>query len=329
MAKILSQDEIDALLSNVAGETETMEAEEQDQKVSLYDFKHPNLVSKEQMRMLETIHEGLCRNFGVFLSAQMRMIVEMNLLAVDQIMYSEFVMSIAPPSCIYVCDIDKPYSQFILDMNPQIAIFIVERLFGGPGSFIENPRPISVIEQKVMGRIIDRITEEVSKNWAPLAKFNCSVNRYETNSEFVQIVSSSEPVVVVTMEIKIHGKSTLMNICYPYMWISSIVSTPEVQEKMMFGSREPSPEEQQLVRDNLNLTKVQFRAMLGNSKITVGDFINLKVGDVIRLNSKIDSLAKIYVQNRYLCEAAIGISRNKYTCQIRSMAQEGDEDDES
>jgi len=329
MAKILSQDEIDALLSNVAGETETMEAEEQDQKVSLYDFKHPNLVSKEQMRMLETIHEGLCRNFGVFLSAQMRMIVEMNLLAVDQIMYSEFVMSIAPPSCIYVCDIDKPYSQFILDMNPQIAIFIVERLFGGPGSFIENPRPISVIEQKVMGRIIDRITEEVSKNWAPLAKFNCSVNRYETNSEFVQIVSSSEPVVVVTMEIKIHGKSTLMNICYPYMWISSIVSTPEVQEKMMFGSREPSPEEQQLVRDNLNLTKVQFRAMLGNSKITVGDFINLKVGDVIRLNSKIDSLAKIYVQNRYLCEAAVGISRNKYTCQIRSMAQEGDEDDES
>ena len=79
MAKILSQDEIDALLSNVSSETETDEVLEPTHRVALYDFKHPNLVSKEQLRLLETIHEGICRNFGVFLSAQLRMIVEMNL----------------------------------------------------------------------------------------------------------------------------------------------------------------------------------------------------------------------------------------------------------
>ena len=154
MAKILSQDEIDALLTNVSGESESPAEIEPKQKVAIYDFKHPNLVSKEQLRLLETIHEGLCRNFGVFLSAQLRMIVEMNLLAIDQIMYSEFVMSIAPPSSIYVCVADNPQSQFVLEMNPQLSIFIVERLFGGQGSMVSEVRPISIIEQKVILRIL-------------------------------------------------------------------------------------------------------------------------------------------------------------------------------
>lgn len=66
MAKILTQDEIDALLSSVSGEAEVAPALKSKQKVSLYDFKHPNLVSKEQMRLLETIHEGLCRNLAYF-----------------------------------------------------------------------------------------------------------------------------------------------------------------------------------------------------------------------------------------------------------------------
>ena len=118
MAKILSQEEIDALLANVSTESSFEEEDKGKQKVTVYDFKHPNLVSKEQLRLLETIHEGLARNFGVFLSAQLRMIVEMNLLAIDQIMYSEFVMSIAPPSCIYVCKTENPSSPFVLETRP-------------------------------------------------------------------------------------------------------------------------------------------------------------------------------------------------------------------
>ena len=251
----------------------------------------------------------------------------MNLLAIDQIMYSEFVMSIAPPSCIYVCAVDEPYSQIVLELNPQLAIFIVERLFGGKGSFISNLRPISVIEQKVMRRVIDRIATEISKNWSPVSSFNTDVKRFESNSEFVQIVPTSEPVVVVSMEIKLHGNSTLMNICYPYMWISSIVSTPEVQEKILFGSRESSDEEKELVKYNLDHTKVLLRALLGKSKISVGDFVSLKAGDVIRLNTKTDSLVPILVRNRHLYNGAVGMRNKKVTCQIRSLIEgEGEYD---
>ncbi len=154
MAKILSQDEIDALLSTVSEEVTELEGVEgvPSRRVVLYDFKHPNLISKEQMRLLENIHESFSRNFGVFLSAQLRMIVEIDLLAIDQLLYSEFVMSIAPPGCLYVIALDKPPGEAILELAPGLVIFIVEKLFGGKGAFSSaTSRPISVIEQRIMG----------------------------------------------------------------------------------------------------------------------------------------------------------------------------------
>ncbi len=320
MAKILSQDEIDALLASVStGEETATDIATKKKKISVYDFKRPNLISKEQMRLLENIHEGLARNFGVFLSAQLRMIVDINLLAVDQIMYSEFMMSIATPGAIYLGSFDNPSSQFILEVSPQFGIFIVERLFGGAGEFTSTVRPISVIEQRILKRVVDRIASEISKNWKPVKKFKCSFSRFESNPEFVQIVPASEPVVVVSMEIKIHGNTSMMNICYPYMWISGIMSSPEIQEKILFGSHEATAEEQQLIKKSLESTKVHLRAILGHRTITIGEFINLKIGDVIRLDSRIGSKIPIYSHNRHLYNAVVGKKSNNYAFRIHSI----------
>jgi len=321
MAKILSQEEIDALLSNVSGEDEDQDGLG-DQKVSLYDFKHPNLVSKEQMRLLENIHEGVCRNFGVFLSAQLRMIVEMNLLAIDQIMYSEFVMSIAPPSCIYVMKVEKPAANFVLEVNPTLAIFIVERLFGGRGGFVSTVRPISIIEQKIMGRVVERIAMEINKNWETISEFNCGINRFESNPEFVQIVPSNEPVVVASMEVKIHGNSTLMNICYPYMMISNIVSTPEVQEKILFGAKAPSNEETELVKFNIINTPIDLKSVLGEGSISVDEFVNLKAGDVIRLKTRTDQTLPLYANNSHMYNSIVGVNKKRYAVRILEKVAE-------
>jgi len=252
----------------------------------------------------------------------------MNLLAVDQIMYSEFVMSIAAPSSIYVCEIDDPYTNFVLELNPQLSIFVVEKLFGGRGNFIPEVRPISVIEQKVMKRVVDRIGAEVQKNWAKIAKFNCDVTRYESNPEFVQILPSSEAVVVASMEIKIHGNSTLMNICYPYIWISSIVSSQEAQEKISFGSKESTPEERVSIEQNLSLTKVPVYPILGKTVISIADFISLKTGDVIALKDRTENPLSVYIQNKHVFDALIGIRKQRYALRILSV-REGEEQNEN
>jgi len=163
MAKILSQEEIDNLLSNVIeGKDESESADlEPQKKVTTYDFKRPNLISKEQLRLLNNIHEAFVRSIAVFLSAQLRMIVEMELIGIDQIMYSEFVMSISSPGAIYVGEIDEPYSKVILEMSPQLVALTVERLFGGEGTYTPATHTVSVIELKIMRRIVDKIAEEI------------------------------------------------------------------------------------------------------------------------------------------------------------------------
>ncbi|MHB2155644.1 flagellar motor switch protein FliM [Calditrichota bacterium GD2] len=320
MAKILSQEEIDALLANVSSET-SFEEEKQPQKITVYDFKHPNLVSKEQLRLMETIHEGFARNYGVYLSAQLRMIVEMNLLAIDQIMYSEFVMSIAPPSCIYVCKMEEPASPFVLEMNPQLAIFMVERLFGGPGSPVNEARPISVIEQKVMKRVVSRLLEEVTKNWEIVTNLEASIERYESNPEFVQIVPSSEPVVVVSFEIKIHGHSTLMNICYPYMWVSSIISSPDVQDRILFGNKEATPDEKEIIEENLRQTPLNLSVLLGKTHITIKEFLDLQKGDVIQLENRTDNLLPILVNNKHAFDGVVGLRKKRLAVRIDSIVK--------
>ncbi len=307
MTKILSQEEIDSLLTSVsAGEESEPEKEQARRKVSLYDFKRPNLISKEQMRLLENIHEGLARNFGVFLSAQLRMIVDMNLLAIDQIMYSEFVMSIVSPGAIYVGRFTEPPSQYVLEISPQLVVFIVERLFGGKGHLIPTVRPISVIEQRIMSRVIDRISAEISKNWLPIRKFESQISRFESNPEFVQIVSASEPVIVVSMEAKIHNNTSMMNICYPYRWISSILTNPDIQEKVLFGTQEGTSSEKLDIARTLGKTPVSLRAIMGHGHLSIDEFMKLNRGDVIVLGERITNKLPVFAENSLICEASLG-----------------------
>lgn len=328
MAKVLSQEEIDALLSSVNdGEGSKSELDPKYEKVALYDFKHPNLISKEQLRILENIHEGFVRNLGVFLSAQLRMIVDMKLLAIDQIMYSEFVMSIASPAATYVGTIKNPYSQFVMEISPQFVVFIVERLFGGQGSFKPVSRPISVIERKIMNRVIERISQEIPKNWYDVKKFDCEFTRFESNPEFVQVVPASEPVVVVSMEIKVRGNTSMLNLCYPYMWISNILSSPEVQKIIMFGSMEASEQERKIIESNLSSTKADVIAILGKSTISIKDIINLKQDDVVLLNSKIHSKIPVLIHNHHQFEGVVGSQNSQYAVQIQSVI-EGDSHDD-
>ncbi len=324
MAKILSQEEIDNLLTNVIeGKDEADSAElEPKKKVTTYDFKRPNLISKEQLRLLSNIHEAFVRSIAVFLSAQLRMIVEMELIGIDQIMYSEFVMSISSPGAIYVGEIDEPYSKLILEMSPQLVALTVERLFGGEGTYTPATHTVSVIELKIMRRIVNKIAEEISDKWETVKKFNCDFNRFEHNAEFVQIVPASEPVIVASIEVKVRGTSTMLNICYPYVWISNVISNPEVQQKIMFGNVERNQEHSQLVSDNVQNTDISLQAILGKSNLSISDCLDLKIGDVIKLNTKLNDPISIMSGDKNIFTGKVGKKDDNYAVKISDFRKE-------
>ena len=329
MAKILSQDEIDALLSTVTEEESEVEGIDggQARRAVLYDFKHPNLISKEQMRLLENIHENFSRNFGVFLSAQLRMIVEIDLLAIDQLLYSEFVMSIAPPGCLYVMSIDQPEGEAIMELSPSLVIFIVEKLFGGRGSFsAATSRPISVIEQRIMRKVIDRAASEISNVWSPITDLEVGITRFESNPEFIQIIPSAEPVVVVSLQIKIHDNKTLLNFCYPYRWLAEMVGHPDVQDKVQFGVTESTSEEKLRMEMQIKHISCSVHASLGDTKITVEDFINLQVGDLLLLDTKPNEENTIYVRDKPVFKGLVG-KKDRFRAMLITDVTEKDVED--
>lgn len=314
MAKILSQDEIDALLSTVGDESSEGRGGTSTSagRIILYDFKHPNLISKEQMRLLENIHENFSRSFGVLLSAQLRMIVEIELLAIDQLLYSEFVMSIAPPGCLYVVNIENPNGQAILELSPSLVIFIVEKLFGGKGVFsAATTRAISSIEERIMNKVIQRASQEMANVWRPITPIETSIDRFESNPEFIQIIPSTEPVVVVSLQVKIHDNKTLMNFCYPYRWLADVVGHPDVQDKLHFGVGESTPHEQDVLERQVQSLPVNVRAELGTAQMTIQEFINLQLGDLLILDSKPTEENMVYVRGKPVFKGIIG-RKDKY-----------------
>tara|TARA_B100000029_G_scaffold377643_1_gene372381 strand:- start:816 stop:1799 length:984 start_codon:yes stop_codon:yes gene_type:complete len=320
MTTLLSQEEIDALLTDVSGHSGTHPlSEEEQRKYWRYDFKHPFLVHKDQIRILEGLHENLVKNLSVFLSEQMRLTVDMKLVTVEQVRYSDFVMSIPSPGALYVGKLENPDSKFIFELSPQLVVFIVERLLGGRGKFIDEPRPISVIEKRIMNRLIQKLSGEIVSTWKPLKRINCAVNRFEHNPEFVQIIPSSDPAVIISIETKVRGNSTLINLCYPYKWIMELMSSMDIQDQFLLGEKESTVTGSKTVAENINQTPMLLRAILGKVNISVKEFIDLECDDVITLNTRTHEDIPLFVNKKKLFSATVGQFQQRYSCRINSV----------
>src|SRR6187431_3677646 len=161
----------------------------QREKVLTYDFKRPERVGKEQMRALQSLHEGFGRNFGAALSALLRTIVEVKLTSVDQLTYSEFVFSLENPTCFNLLRADPLEGNLILDINPSILYPIIDRLLGGGRE--SGPlarRPLTEIELRLVTRITNLFLAELRHAWENVLELTLSVERVESNPQLVQIV---------------------------------------------------------------------------------------------------------------------------------------------
>ena len=207
MAKILSQDEIDALLTTVSQSEPDQDSHAQtDEKVRsvvTYDFKHPNRVSKDQIRTLENMHDNFAGHFGSALSSMLRSIVDVDLVSVDQITYSEFIMSLVSPSSTYTFVAPPMDGLCLVDFNPTLSFSVIDRMFGGHGKILETERELTGIERSVMSRVGSRLYTELQRSWENLVKIEIEQRSFETNPHFIQIVPPGESVVVISFQVKL------------------------------------------------------------------------------------------------------------------------------
>ena len=305
MGDVLDQSEIDALLASVAG-TAGPDAGQAPAAVaaapppavgqvpppisftrtdvSTYDFKRPERVSKDHIRALGSIHDGFARNFGATLSGFLRTIIEVRVVGVEQLTYSEFVHSLPNPTCFVITQAPPLEGQMCLEISPLIVYPIIDRLLGGSSADMHIPqRPLTAIEWRLMKRLIDRALAHLSEVWHNLVDAKFEVVDTESNPQLVHIVAPTEVVVFITFEIKMGQCAGTMSICIPFNTIESVLSKLTTQSWFGYRRKGATDIQRQRIMRTLTKSRVTLTAFLGRAAIKLNELRTLRPGDLIQL----------------------------------------------
>ena len=322
MADILSQEEIDALLEVVDDDGDASDIDEQDlahqKQVTLYDFKRPNRVSKEQLRAFKSIHDKMARSLSSQVSAVMRSIVEIQLHSVDQMTYGEFLMSLPSPTSFNIFSMKPLEGAAILEINPSIAFPMIDRLLGGKGDPYESSREFSDIELNLLDTLLRQVMQNLKEAWSSITEIFPSVDAKESSPNVVQIVAQNEIVIMVVMEIIIGHSSGMMSICYPVISLETVLSRLASRDLMLSdtSSKKSRNKELQALIAGAN---VIVSGYLGDATLTLKEILDLQVGDIVRLDTIADDTIIVSVDGREKYIASIGLQRYRKTLQIKEV----------
>jgi flagellar motor switch protein FliM len=279
------ESELGSLVGTGGGEggEEKKAASEPDKALSLYDFRRPDRVSKDQMRTLQNLHEGYARQFSTSLTNFLRTFVEIELVSVDQLTYSEFIMSISNPSCIYVFKMEPLEGNAIIEINPSLVFFIIDRLFGGQGRPSEQNRELTLIEENVIRRIVERSLSDLKDVWEHIGVFSPLIETYETNPQFVQIAPPGETVILISLEVRMQNASGLMSLCFPFMVLESVI-TKLSGESWMSAQSTSTSETRTIIEHEMQALDVPVAVVVGQTHLTIRDLLQLQRGDVLCLD---------------------------------------------
>ena len=331
MSDVLSQNEIDSLLSEMTTGTvdvdDVLSGKMQKGEVSNYDFRRPNRISKNQVRTLQTVHESFAEVFGYYLVSKLQTVVSITVTSVDQLFYSEFILSVSNPSCLYVFDIEGTDGSGIMEINPQLALTIVERLLGGSAEIQPKARSITPIEQAVVRGMIEHALSDLSNSWKSITDLNFRYQRLEMEADFVQVAPSSEIVVVVSLDVNVGVHTYLLNLCFPTFALEEVLARLSRQHVTSSSVKQGSKREREnanIMTQQMSTTYLPVVAELGNAAITVKELMDLKEGDVIKLRKRINQEIEVSIAGKRKLAARPGSVEGKKAVRITRRLKDED-----
>lgn len=324
MGDVLSQNEIDNLLAALnSGDLDVEEIKDAGEKqVKNYDFARPSKFSKEHLRTLEIIFEHYARLLSTHLPGYLRKNVQVDVMNSEAITYSEFSNALSNPVLLGIVNFSPLEGNIVIELAENVGFTIVDRMLGGEGSPLEKARDFTEIELIILERILNTCTNLLVEPWQSVAEISPRLERIETNNQFAQIISPSEMTAIVTMNIKIGGIEGLMNICIPFACVEPVID--KLNTKYWYSTMQVKDDGiyREAIESIITRTKVPIRAILGKSVISVNDFMNMQLGDIIRLDTKIDEELQVYVGNINKFTALPGASSDTYAVRITSVIRE-------
>jgi flagellar motor switch protein FliM len=324
MSQVLSQNEVDALLSAVSDgeiETEVEEEQEEDSSIITYDLTGQDRIIRGRMPTLDIVYERFIRGFRVTLSTALRRIASINVSSTDLLKFGEFMNTLPLPSCMNIIRFESLRGFAIIVVESKLAYALVDSFFGGsdrPFTRIEG-KEFTAIELSIIKKIVEGAIDDLEEAWSPVHKMNINFVRSEVNPQFVGIVPPTDVIIATTFEIELENASGVITLVIPYATLEPI------KQKLTSGFQAEqeisSTTYVEVVKQQLMETTVKLKVDLGVTEITFADLINLSEGDVIPLNQDADGELVVEVEGAPKYKGYYGESRGNVALQITKLIE--------
>lgn len=301
MGDVLSQDEVDALLSGLTGgeieaETDSGVGTDGEPSASSFDFTNQDRIVRGRLPTLEMVHERFTRLFRQSISNAMQCIVDVNMLNTDMGKFGEFMRGQAIPSSYHIFRMDPLKGSGLLVLEGKLIFTMVNNFFGGKGAsyFKMEGRDFTPIENKLISSVVQLIFEDYAEGWAPVQKLQITQLRNEVNPQFVSIVPPSDAVWVIEIEMSFEDISEKMYFCLPYSTLEPMKD--KLKARYQSESMESENTWVDRISDGLNAVPLEIRVQLGTAHATGREILSYKPGDVIQLREHSNTPLNIYIE---------------------------------
>ncbi|MBF0362550.1 MAG: flagellar motor switch protein FliM [Oligoflexia bacterium] len=329
MAQVLSQDEVDALLNAVndndddaaaggaaAGESEGGEGEEGAISIQPYDLTNQDRVIRGRMPILEIIYERFIRQFRVSLSNSLRKISTISMISTDLLKFGEFVNTLPIPSCMCIIRFNELRGPALLVFESKLAYAIIDSYFGGvdrPYTKIEG-KEFTQIELSFMRKVMDMAIADLEEAWAPVHKIDAQYIRTEINPQFVGVVPPSDVIIATTFEVEFESASGTVMVVVPYATIEPIKQ--KLSSSFQTDNDMADTIWTKSMHQHVKRTNAQVIVKLGETIMTVGDLVNLEIGDIIPLNQEASGEVDFEIQGIKKIKCIMGVYKGNRAVQI-------------
>ncbi len=323
MSEVLSQSEIDELLSSLTSEGADQAAPvmEETRRIKDYDFKSPKKFSKEQTKVLLSIFEGFSRHLSSYFSGILRAYSEIKVSTVEELPYYEYNNALPDSILIGIFDLRPIEGDVLVDISNSITFTLLERLLGGNGEGEPPHREFTELEISLMRRIFRQISVALRDAWSHLIPIDSTLKEIETNARLMQAMPMEEAVVVIVLDVEIEEVKGTINFCLPCLNLEAIID--QLSQYKYKNKRSGEGEQEEAMNEamirQIEDAPLEVVAVFGETVLTLNDILNLQVGDVIRFDQAVASDVRIDIADKTWFYGVPGIKRQKKVIKISKV----------
>lgn len=296
MADILSNDELDDLLAAVDAAPQSRATAKAESKIATYDFRRPNRLTREHVHLLQPLNTAAAESLSGRLSEMLRATVEVNAIGIDALPFANFIGSLPSPVCLNVFSVGKLPEKGLLTMDIPLVLAIVDRVVGGPGLALEQIRPLTELEQRIIDRPTRMALEILSKSWQPVANAEFAFEERRMDPKMLQIAPASEVALRIIFAVGGQIGSGEMIFSLPFSALDKMMPREQMRERFHRADQDASPEEKKALGERLKAAPVTVTAVLGRTELTLKQLAELRVDHVLPLNRRVTAPLDVLVQ---------------------------------